>query len=268
MTELDLSSLGLDGEIPTELGSVANLRSLDLRDNQLTGVIPNALGDLANLLELYLGGNRLSGCVPDELRDIPSNDLASLGLPFCSEHPCLSGGAMVDTSNPGLLSDCETLLAARDTLAGTETLNWAPNTPITEWIGVTVDVTQLRVTDLILRDYGLNGEIPKEIGNLTRLRQLDLFLNRLTGEIPSEIGNLSNLRNLTISWNPLTGDVPKELGNLSNLRSLDLSWNRLTGPIPTELGSLAHLDRVALQANQLTGEIPAELVVQHPSIEG
>ena len=259
VTELQLGGLGLDGEIPTELGSVANLRSLDLRDNQLTGIIPAELGDLVNLQELYLGGNRLSGCVSDDLRDVPNNDFASLGLPFCSEHPCLSGGAAVDTSNPGLLSDCETLLAARDTLAGTAALNWAADTPITEWIGVTVDVTQLRVTDLILRGYGLNGEIPKEIGNLTRLRQLDLFLNRLTGEIPSEIGNLSNLRNLTISWNPLTGDVPKELGNLSNLRSLDLSWNRLTGPIPTELGSLAHLDRVALQANQLTGEIPTEL---------
>ena len=259
VTELRLRNLGLTGEIPPELGSLSDLQHLNLSDNNLTGSIPSELGDLSNLQELYLGGNRLSGCVPDELSDLPSNDFAGLGLPFCSEHPCVSGGAVEDATNSGLLSDCETLLTARDTLAGTATLNWALHTPITEWNGVTVDGTQQRVTNLILRDKGLSGEIPKEIGNLTRLRGLDLFLNSLTGDIPPEIGNLSNLRNLTISWNPLTGDVPKEVGNLSDLRSLDLSWNGLTGPIPTELGGLAYLEHVALQANELTGEILTEL---------
>ena len=51
---------------------------------------------------------------------------------------CATGGAVTNaSSNPGLVSDCETLLEARDTLVGTGTsLNWSPNTPITSWDGV------------------------------------------------------------------------------------------------------------------------------------
>ena len=89
----------LTGEIPKELGNLANLQELDLSDNRLTGSIPTELGNLSNLQELYLGGNLLTGCVPDGLRDVPNNDFVKLGLPFCSEHPCVSGGAVVDATN-------------------------------------------------------------------------------------------------------------------------------------------------------------------------
>ena len=58
---------------------------------------------LVNLQSLYLVGNRLTGCVPDGFRDVPNNDVARLGLSFCSEHPCVSGGAVVDVTNDGLL---------------------------------------------------------------------------------------------------------------------------------------------------------------------
>ena len=40
----------LTGEIPAELGNLANLQSLYLYNNQLTGEIPAELGNLANLL--------------------------------------------------------------------------------------------------------------------------------------------------------------------------------------------------------------------------
>ena len=44
---------------------------------------------------------------------------------------CVAGGAVSDAvNNPGLVSDCDTLLAARDTLAGSATLNWSASTPI------------------------------------------------------------------------------------------------------------------------------------------
>ena len=73
---------------------------------------------------------------------------------------CASGGAVPDPdSNPGLVSDCEALLAARGTLAGTVTLDWAAETPITQWDGVTVEGTPLRVTELSLPSRRLSGEI-------------------------------------------------------------------------------------------------------------
>ena len=259
VTELRLRNLGLNGEIPPELGSLSDLQHLNLSDNNLTGGIPTELGGLSNLQELYLSGNGLSGCVPDELRDIPSNDLASLGLPFCSEHPCVSGGAVADATNPGLLSDCETLLAARDTLAGTAALNWVADTPITEWDGVILGGKQQRVASLDLNRRELTGEIPTEFGNLTNLTRLLLYSNGLTGEIPKELGDLADLRELSLYSNRLTGEIPKELGNLANLQSLFISNNQFTGEIPAELGNLANLHVLSLSGNRLNGEIPPVL---------
>ena len=66
---------------------------------------------------------------------------------------CATGGAVPNPdTNPGLVSDCETLLAARDTLAGTAALNWEANTPMVEWDGVSYQGTPERVTRLELGD--------------------------------------------------------------------------------------------------------------------
>ena len=51
---------------------------------------------------------------------------------------CVTGGAVSDAANTGLVSDCEALLEARDTLAGTGSLNWSENTPIAQWDGITL----------------------------------------------------------------------------------------------------------------------------------
>ena len=259
VTEILLGGMGLNGNIPKQLGSLTNLQSLDLSDNRLTGSIAAELLDLSNLQKLYLGGNLLTGCVPDGLRDVPNNDIARLGLPFCSEHPCVSGGAVVDATNAGLRSDCERLLAARDTLAGTTSLNWSADTPITEWNGVVLGGTHGHVTELDLVALGLNGRIPKELGSLSNLTYLDLADNGLTGEIPPELGGLSNLRGLWLRDNGLTGEIPPELGGLSNLTGLSLDNNQLTGEIPPELGGLSNLRGLWLRGNGLTGEIPPEL---------
>ena len=57
---------------------------LSLFNNQLSGEIPPELGNLANLTRLLLGENRLSGCVPSSLSCrlyMDESDLSS--LPFC-----------------------------------------------------------------------------------------------------------------------------------------------------------------------------------------
>ena len=173
---------------------------------------------------------------------------------------CATGGAVPDPDdNPGLVSDCATLLAARDTLAGAATLNWAADTPMSEWDGVRYQGTPLRVDWLGLRDKGLTGEIPAGLGNLSNLGELSLFDNQLSGEIPTELGNLSNLSVLYLHGNQLTGEIPSELGNLSNLRFLSLRENQLTGEVPAELGNLSNLTRLILNSNLLTGELPQSL---------
>ena len=162
-------------------------------------------------------------------------------------------------SNPGLVTDCEALLAARDTLAGSGTLNWSGNSAITSWDGVTIDGSPLRVTKLVLRDRQLTGTIPPELGGLASLVELNLGGNRLTGLIPSELSSLTNLEQLDLSLNQLSGAISTELGSLSKLQVLYLWGNQLTGPIPASLGGLANLEQLDLSLNQLSGAIPTEL---------
>ena len=224
VTGLDLRYYQLSGTIPAELGDLPYLQVLDLSGNQLTGTIPGELASLTNLQELRLSGNyRLTGCIPDGLEGVASNDLEGLGLRFCSDPTgvCATGGAVTDAAtNPGLVSDCTALLAARDTLAENAPLNWSADLEIDRWDGVTVDGSPRRVTELDLYETQLTGTILEELGNLTYLESLSLFNNQLTGTIPKKLGSLTNLKSLEISNNQLTGKIPEELGNLTNLKSL------------------------------------------------
>ena len=173
---------------------------------------------------------------------------------------CETGDAVPDAvSNPGLVSDCETLLGVRYALAGTAKLNWSAHTPIADWDGVTIGGTPQRVTELNLYGSELTGAIPSELRNLTNLRALLLSNNQLSGPIPGALGGLSKLEALDLWGNELTGPIPVELGGLTKLRSLSLGENDLTGPIPVWLESLSNLLSLSLGGNTLTGPIPVEL---------
>ena len=184
---------------------------------------------------------------------------------------CATGGAVPDAANnPGLVADCEALLEARDTLAGTATLNWSANVPIGNWDGITVGGTTQRVTRLELPGRvgtRVTGTIPAELGNLTNLEVLAIYGAttsddqpiKLTGTIPAELGNLINLQELTLHGHLLTGTIPVELGGLTNLETLNLNFTQLSGAIPTELGDLNNLKTLNLYDNDLTGTIPVAL---------
>ena len=167
----------------------------------------------------------------------------------------------VPDSNPGLVQDCETLLALRDALAGGAELDWSSDRSIAEWTGVVLGGSPLRVHGLRLVWLAgrLEGPIPSAISGLPELRVLDLYGNRLTGRIPVELGGLRHLEVLDLGSNWLTGPIPAELGNLANLTSLALGRNLLTGPIPPELGRLTNLRNLRLNDNRLVGALPPEL---------
>ena len=228
---------GLTGEIPPELGDLANLQELNLDWNWgLTGEIPPGLGKLTNLEMLRLTGNRLRGEIPSELGDLAN--LKQLWL----------GGNRLTGEIPselGDLTNLDTLSVIRAKLTG----------EIPPELGKLTNLEMLRLAG----NGGLTGEIPPELGGLANLRSLELFDNGLTGEIPPELGKLASLQHLRLFQNGLTGEIPPELRKLANLEVLNLGFNGLTGEIPPELGDLVSLQLLALHRNGLTGEIPPEL---------
>ena len=258
LDELNLSGNLLSGTIPSELGKLTKLKKLILDKNLLSGEIQPELGLLSNLEELKLAGNNLIGCVPQGLQDVSTNDFDMLGLEFCATGECSSGSAVEDPdANPGLVADCDALLAVEDALKGDEGfLNWSADVDIEEWIGVEIDGTTNRITKVTLNRLRLSGEIPAELSGLSKLETLTMTENRLSGEIPSELSRLYELETLSLSGNRLSGGIPPELGRLSNLETLSLSDNQLSGEIPAELGNLTSLKYLYLYDNQLSGAIP------------
>ncbi len=78
-----LSNNQMSGVIPSQLGSLNNLKSLNLDGNLLTGSIPPELGDLTLLLGLDLGDNNLTGNIPASF-----TQLINLCDPGIIDYPC------------------------------------------------------------------------------------------------------------------------------------------------------------------------------------
>ena len=91
---VSLSSNGLTGSIPPELGTLNGLSWLNLARNQLGGSIPPELGLLANLETLSLARNQLSGPIPAELWN-----LTGLRQLWLSGNEALSGSIPSEVAN-------------------------------------------------------------------------------------------------------------------------------------------------------------------------
>jgi len=81
-----LSSNGLSGTLPAEIGSLNTLTYLDLSYNQLTG-LPAQFGALIALQVLHLHNNPLSGAIPDFMADLTAIGTgSSWGAPLTFYH--------------------------------------------------------------------------------------------------------------------------------------------------------------------------------------
>ncbi|XP_070675448.1 probable leucine-rich repeat receptor-like serine/threonine-protein kinase At3g14840 [Malus domestica] len=117
------------------------------------------------------------------------------------------------------------------------------------------DSTVCHVTSIILKNQGLPGTLPREMGRLKYLQEIDLTRNYLSGTIPPEWGSLQ-LVYISLVGNRLTGPIPVGFGNITTLKRLDLSSNFLSGPLPEELGNFTNLERMILSSNKFTGYLP------------
>ena len=163
VTELWLDGNQLSGEIPPELGNLANLTSLYIQETQLSGGIPPELGNLANLEFLWLEGNELSGEIPPELGNLANLEFLGLG------GNQLSGEIPPELGN---LANLTSLYIQQTQLSG----------GIPPELG---NLANLKHLHLIWNQ--LSGEIPPEMGNLANLESLGLDGNELSGCVPNSL---------------------------------------------------------------------------------
>ncbi|XP_062014709.1 LRR receptor-like serine/threonine-protein kinase FLS2 [Rosa rugosa] len=119
--------------------------------------------------------------------------------------------------------------------------------------------------------------IPREIGNLTTLKEIYLDNNNFI-EIPNEIGALDQLEKLYVQENVLEGNVPMVVFNMSSLITLTLFGNNLKGRLPDNMcQNLPHIQILNFGDNQLEGPLPSifwqckqlvELSLEHNKFSG
>jgi Leucine-rich repeat (LRR) protein len=141
---------------------------------------------------------------------------------------------------------------------------WLTKEPECNWYGVKCARNMFslspRVVGIDLSFNKVTGIIPRELGYMTELRELDLNGNSLQGVLPHfMLTNLKKLTKLNLHMNDLFGVIPKEIGKLTNLKELTLFGNFFFGKVPSEISNLKKLANLDLYANNLTGTIPADI---------
>ena len=140
---------------------------LRAHNNLFSGYIPSGVTRLKKLRELFLNTNELYSDLPPDIGDM--EDLESLKV-----------------------SDNEMFGPIPDSLYGLGKLKQL-------WLQDTVRCVEVEGGDdgdyncEVDMDYGFEGSIRAEIGNLTKLEMLVLNNNPLTGTIPTEIGTCEDL---------------------------------------------------------------------------
>ncbi|KAM3257666.1 hypothetical protein ACQJBY_049778 [Aegilops geniculata] len=162
-----------------------------------------------------------------------------------------------------LLQEKATLLALKRslTLPSPKALaDWnESNGDVCGLTGVACDWRRQHVIRLFLGEMNISGPVPPVIGNLTRLKSLDMSRNFLAGQIPAELSNLRGLEVLDLGHNQLSGGIPPSLSELASMYYLSLKYNHLSGPIPAVLfKNCTSLGLVDFGNNDLSGEIPLE----------
>ncbi|XP_006348929.1 probable LRR receptor-like serine/threonine-protein kinase At1g07650 [Solanum tuberosum] len=225
---LDLSFMGnhLSGPFPKVLTRITTLRNLSIEGNKFSGTIPPEIGNLVHMEKLVLSSNKLTGALPATLAKLTNlTDMRINDNNFTGKIPkFISSWTKIEKLH---IQGCS--------LEG----------PIPSSISFLTSLIDLRISDLksgksgfppldnlesikilVLRNCLIHGEMPEYIGEMKKLKTLDLSFNSLSGEIPSTFVHLSKVDFIYLTANKLTGLVPGWI--LTRNKNIDVSTNNFT----------------------------------------
>ncbi|XP_008226203.1 PREDICTED: receptor-like protein 12 [Prunus mume] len=245
LESLDLSSCGLEGQLPASLGMLKSLQYLYLLYNYMNGSIPQSLGQLSQLVELDLSYNSWEGNIT-EAHFINLTNLK--GLSICND-----------------LDDIQKPMS----LVFNVSYDWVPpfklhsinifNCKVGPGFGVWLQ-SQTELAHVTLSRTGISDSIPEEwlLKLSSQLENLDLSYNEFRGRLSSnKLMRFPKLESLNLAHNQLEGPFPLWS---TNATSFDLESNLFSGPIPSSVDQLMpKLVELYLSENHLNGTIPPSI---------
>ncbi|XVE78314.1 hypothetical protein DITRI_Ditri13aG0134700 [Diplodiscus trichospermus] len=281
LRRLNLSDNNFKGsKIPSTIANLSRLSNLDVSSSAFSGQIPSQVLKLSKLVILHLSGNQLELRSPG-LRNLAEKltklkELHLNGVNMSSPAP-QNGGNLSSLISISML-DCNLhgeLPATIFQLTNLQVLRLRDNPYLT---GKFPEFNRSSLIEVLkVANTSFSGSLPSSIGELTKLKHMDLYYNNFSGQIPSSLANLTELTYLSLSCNNfsprtlswvgkqtkltildlshtnLYGEIPSSLGNLTLLTYLDLSYNKLQGQIPQSIFNLGNLRTLVLEQNEMNG---------------
>ncbi|KAI5332363.1 hypothetical protein L3X38_022492 [Prunus dulcis] len=265
LESLDLSSCGLEGQLPDSLGMLTSLQHLNLENLLLWGSIPEYIGNLSSLKTLDLSSNIMNGSIPESLGKL--SELVKLDLSWNSWEGILTEAHFINLTRLKAISISSELEEKPMSLVLNVTYDW-----VSPFKLHTLNMRDCRVghgfwvllqsqTELVyvsLRNTFISGSISEEwLSKISsQVKLLDLSYNNFSGRLPLQL-KFPKLSRINLGHNQLEGPLPIWPTNAS---FLDLQRNLFSGPIPSNLDQLmpklAHLD---VSENHLNGTIPLSI---------
>ena len=252
LTYLYLDSNNLVGPLPSQMATQtggASLLELWVQDNALSGTVPASYTQFDEMHDFYIDGNKLTGEVPQDLcgpeinADFFANAPTNAERNYCDSIACPAGSVALEGLYPcsrcpggevariknryiGRTGECSDY-TERDVLrifhrATTKGGSWSgiddwgdESKPVCNMTGIACDAHG-RVTSISLKNRGLVGHIPNEVGALSFLESMDVSDNQLMGHIPSDL-RWTSITQLNISGNRMHGVIPPLLCLLEDL---------------------------------------------------
>ncbi|KAH9722911.1 protein kinase domain-containing protein [Citrus sinensis] len=231
------------GHLPSTIGhSLPNIEYLALAANNLTGKIPNSITNASKLIGLELKFNSFSGHIPNTFGNL--RHLGVLGLAY--------NNLTTESSSADQWSFLSSLTNCRNL-----TILALAYNPLGGILPPVIGNFSASLQQFYAYNCKLGGSIPKEIGNLPGLIDLELGFNDLNGTISPTMGRLKRLQGLSLEDNNLEGSIPHDLCHLGLMYGIRLNGNKLSGHIPPCLASLTSLRELHLGSNKLTSSIPS-----------
>lgn len=124
---------------------------------------------------------------------------------------------------------------------------------LSEKVGQWTEMTNLYID----QNPDLGGELPKALGNLKKLVNLNVSKTAIGGTIPSEITGCDALKNFMAYETKFSGEVPDFWDQMASLELVQLyNIPTLTGGLPASFGNCKKLKNIYMYGNNLTGNIP------------